>query len=117
MAGRFKVYVIQLSRRSRRVRNRRRPGMRCGVYVGYTGSTLEKRMARHIHPPSGWKPTVVTECGGGRFRPELCEGLRFLTKAEAIDAEASLAVYLHEQGYTVFATLRSRRYTANSNDR
>jgi hypothetical protein len=107
MARRYSVYVVQLRSRCTRCKRRRKPGMRCCVYVGHTGKTPEERLEDHRDPPPGQRPTVVTECDGV-LRRDLGLGATFRSPEEAQSAEASLAAYLKELNYTVFGGPRAR---------
>ncbi len=97
----YSVYVVQLRARCRRCKNRRKPGMKCCVYVGYTSKTPEERLAQNLDPPPHIKPTVVTQCGGS-LRPDLAPKRRYATEGRAKKVERRLAEELRERGYTVF---------------
>ena len=100
-ARRYRVYVVQVKGRCPRCKRRRKPNGRCCLYVGSTGVSIEERLKKHLDPPPGWKRTVVTTCGG-QLRPDLYKGLVFRSKAQAEDAELSLAEHLRTQGYVVW---------------
>jgi hypothetical protein len=97
----YSVYVIQIRKRCRRCKARRRPGMRCCVYVGATAKSPEERFEQHLDPPPGFKRTVVTECGGS-LRPDLAPRRTFPDREAAEAEERRLAAELSRRGYTVF---------------
>ena len=99
--SRYRVYAVQIRSRCKRCKRKRKPGMKCCIYVGYTSKTLKVRLREHLDPPARYKPTVVTECGG-QLRGDLAPDQTFRSKEEALSVEASLAAYLIDQGYTVF---------------
>ena len=80
--------------------------MKCCLYVGSTKQTPKERLAEHLDPPKFFRPTVVTQCGQGTLRKDLYRGMVFGSRDEAESAEASLAAYLQERGYTVFGAPR-----------
>ena len=96
-----RVYVVQLRARCARCKARRKPGMRCCVYVGSTAKSPEERLATHLDPPPGNKRTVVTACGG-TLRPDLAPRRIYTDRPAAERAERRLAATLRERGYTVF---------------
>ncbi len=97
----YRVYVIQIRGRCARCKARRKPGMRCCVYVGYTSKTPEERLAQHLEPPTTFKKTVVTHCGG-QLRPDLAPQRPYRSVESAKKVESRLADDLRERGYTVF---------------
>lgn len=97
----FRVYVVQLQARCSRCKARRKPGMRCCVYVGSTSKAPAERLAQHLDPPAHIKRTVVTDCGGD-LRPDLAPSRSFRTRAKAEQAEQELACRLRTLGYVVF---------------
>src|SRR4051812_8688961 len=113
--SRFSVYVVQIRSRCARCKARRKPGMRCCVYVGSTGTSPDERLAQRLDPPPHIKRTVVTDCGGV-LRQDLAPKRRFVKRSEAETAEAELAAELRDRGYTVFGGGRSesRRRVAAS---
>lgn len=98
---RYHVYVIQIRRRCADCKRRRKPGMRCCVYVGATSKTPEARLQQHLDPPPKFRKTVVTKCGGS-LRPDLSPKRTYKTWEDATRAEADLAERLRLRGYTVF---------------
>jgi hypothetical protein len=101
MDRRYSVYVIQIKSRCKRCKARRKPGMRCCVYVGSTAKTPRERFAQHLDPPPGHKRTIVTECGW-KLRPDLAPVRTYVSREAAEAAERLLATKLRQQGYTAF---------------
>jgi hypothetical protein len=106
--SRYQVYAVQIRSRCEKCKRRRKPGMRCCIYVGYTSKTPKERLEQHLNPPANFKRTVVTQCGG-TLRPDLAPRKTFSSQEQALSVEASLAAYLIDRGYTVFGGLRPKR--------
>jgi predicted GIY-YIG superfamily endonuclease len=109
----YRVYVVELSRRvfteHRRFReaNPQYNGVLECLYVGQTAKTPKERLAQHkagARNAKGRKLSAnIVERYGIYLRPSLYEHLpEFRTRAEALDAEARLALELRRQRYAVW---------------
>lgn len=98
------VYVIELSRgvlyerKFQKANPHFNPEMPC-VYVGMTGLTPEKRLAKH---KAGIKANTYVEKYGVRLLPKLYAVYNPMPYDGAREMEVDLAISLREQGYGVW---------------
>lgn len=96
----YSVYVIELRPELCEKRGCQPGDGRPAVYVGQTADTPEERFAEHLR---GYKAAPVVRDYGVRLRPRLYRNYGpYLTRAEAIAAEARLADRLRRRGFCVF---------------
>lgn len=112
MAARYCVYVIELSRKvftenaKFREANPQFNGVLQCLYVGMTSKTPQERFAQHksgYRNKKGYKISAsIVERYGLYLRPSLYEHLPLMSREEALQMEAQLALSLRRQRYAVW---------------
>ncbi len=108
----YQVYVIELSKivftKSKKFRdaNPQYNGVLECLYVGMTSKTPQERLQQHL---SGYKnskglklSSSIVQKYGMYLRPSLYNEIGKLTKKEAVQMEAELALKLRRAGYAVW---------------
>ena len=110
--GRYRVYVIELSRRvftenaRFRAANPQFNGVLQCLYVGMTSKTPQERFRQHKTGARSRKghdlSAPIVRKYGTFLRPSLYEHLKPMTRADALNMEEELALELRRQGYAVW---------------
>lgn len=99
------VYVIELDSKVLQNRKFRKEnpngGKRC-AYVGHTAHTAEHRFSQHKAGVKFLSGQRWVKRYGLRLRTDLSSGIRYATRAEALQAEVEMAESLRKQGWSVW---------------